>query len=154
MKRTTLYLIPLFTRSLCGKIDSGLITSNSWVDQLLGRINAYLHGHFGEDINDHSTSEYIRLFKEIMINSKLRFVAKAGKIAAKAAEKVKKAFDRRHDGFAALVCLDMLYTIYICNVPRTGHVFRYCTYCIYYIAWNMSYIPVYFPVGWGAVQRR
>ncbi|CAN0420456.1 unnamed protein product [Ascophyllum nodosum] len=66
----------------------GNIGAISWVDRLLGRLTAYLRGDFGEDVNDHSTAEYIRLFKTMVNNAKKPFILKAGQLAVETAQQL------------------------------------------------------------------
>lgn len=56
---------------------SGIIAQCSFADLLLGRLTSYLRGDFIEDINDHALSEYVRLLKQIVINSKVSVLDKA-----------------------------------------------------------------------------
>ena len=83
-----------FIRDLyCPVSNSGNIGALSWVDRLLGRLTAYLRGDFGEDVNDHSTAEYIRLFKTMVNNAKKPFVLKAGELAVETAQQVTGLLD-------------------------------------------------------------
>lgn len=70
----------------------GTISATGVVDRLLGRLSAYLRGEFIEDINDHSTSEYVRLFEQIVLNSRVPLLEKAASVVVDAlsgvAEKV------------------------------------------------------------------
>lgn len=63
------------------------------MDRLLGRLSAYLRGEFIDDINDHATSEYVRLFEQIVLNSRVPLLEKAASVVVDAltgvAEKVK-----------------------------------------------------------------
>ena len=83
-----------FIRNLfCPVSNSGNIGAISLVDRLLGRLTAYLRGDFGEDVNDHSTAEYIRLFKTMVNNAKKPFVLKAGELAVETAQQVTGLLD-------------------------------------------------------------
>ena len=83
-----------FIRDLyCLVSNSGNIGAISWVDRLLGRLTAYLRGDFGEDVNDHSTAEYIRLFKTMVNNAKKPFILKAGQLAVETAQQVTGLLD-------------------------------------------------------------
>lgn len=75
--------------------DRGTIDATSLADRLLGRMTAYLRGEFIEDINDHATSEYVRLFKQVVINSRVSLVNKAKSVVLDAA-----------GGLARKVCMD------------------------------------------------
>ncbi|CAN0019599.1 unnamed protein product [Scytosiphon promiscuus] len=55
----------------------GSISTNNFWDRLLGRFSALSRGQVMEDINDHATSEYIRHFKQAVINSKVPLSEKA-----------------------------------------------------------------------------
>ena len=83
-----------FIRNLfCPVSNSGNIGAISLVDRLLGRLTAYLRGDFGEDVNDHSTAEYIRLFKTMVNNAKKPFVLKAGELAVETAQQATGLLD-------------------------------------------------------------
>ena len=83
-----------FIRNLfCPVSNSGNIGAISLVDRLLGRLTAYLRGDFGEDVNDHSTAEYIRLLKTMVNNAKKPFVLKAGELAVETAQQVTGLLD-------------------------------------------------------------
>lgn len=58
------------------------------MDRILGRLSAYLRLSFVDGVNDHSASEYIRHFKQLVINSKVSFLTKAKSIAKDAVKKV------------------------------------------------------------------
>ena len=69
-------------------LHSGAIGTTSWVDRILGRLSAYLRLSFVDGVNDHSSSEYIRHFKQLVFNSKVSFRTKAKSIVKDAAKKV------------------------------------------------------------------
>ena len=54
------------TRSLT--ISSGAIKPTSIWDRLAGRYDSYIKLHFGEDVDDHMSSEYIRIFEQLVID--------------------------------------------------------------------------------------
>lgn len=58
------------------------------VDHILGRLSAYLRFSFIDGLNDHSSSEYLRLFKQLVVNSKISFFDKAKSVVKDAAKKV------------------------------------------------------------------
>lgn len=70
----------------------GTISATGVMDRLLGRLSAYLRGEFIDDINDHATSEYVRLFEQIVLNSRVPLLEKAASVVVDAltgvAEKV------------------------------------------------------------------
>ena len=47
---------------------SGEINPTSIWDRLAGRIEAYTKLEFGEDVDDHMASEYIRIFRQLAAN--------------------------------------------------------------------------------------
>lgn len=49
-------------------ICSGAIKPTSIWDRLAGRYDAYMKMEFGEDIDDHMSSEYIRIFKQLVVD--------------------------------------------------------------------------------------
>ena len=65
----------------------------SWADRLLGRLTPYLRGDFGEGVNDHSISEYIRLFKTMVNNAKKPFILKVGQLAVETVQQVTGLLD-------------------------------------------------------------
>lgn len=65
-----------------------MVSTDSFVDHLLGRLSSYLRLSFMEDINDHSTSEYVRIFKQCVINSRVSLLAKATSVVKDIAHKV------------------------------------------------------------------
>lgn len=67
---------------------SGAVATTSWTDRLLGRLSSYLRLSFIDGINDHSGSEYVRLFKQLVVNSKMSFLDKAKSVVKDAAQKV------------------------------------------------------------------
>lgn len=77
-------------------ICRGTISATGLVDRLLGRLSAYFRGEFIEDINDHATSEYVRLFEQIVMNSRVPLLEKAASVVVDAlhgvAEKVHTIF--------------------------------------------------------------
>eukprot|EP00904_Undaria_pinnatifida_P008926 jgi/Undpi1/5163/HiC_scaffold_19.g08514.m1 len=66
----------------------GTISATGVVDRLLGRMSAYLRGEFIEDINDHATSEYVRLFEQLVINSRVPLLDKTLSVVVDALENV------------------------------------------------------------------
>lgn len=56
---------------------SGTISTASFLDSLLGRLSAIFRGELLDGINDHGASEYIRLFKQVVINSRVPLLDKA-----------------------------------------------------------------------------
>ena len=67
---------------------SGAIGITSIWDRMLGRLSGYLRMSFIDGINDHSSSEYIRHFKQLVINSKVSLVDKAKSVVKDVAKKV------------------------------------------------------------------
>ena len=67
---------------------SGSLGITNWLDRILGLLSAYLRFSFIDGINDHSASEYIRHFKQLVVNSKVSFFKKAKSIVKDAAKKV------------------------------------------------------------------
>ena len=90
---TTPNLAKLHTQFALSCIESGNIGAVIWVDRLLGRLTAYLRGDFGEDVDDHSTAEYIRLFKTMANNAKRPFILKAGQLAVETVQQVTGLLD-------------------------------------------------------------
>lgn len=43
-------------------------------------MSALLRGEVMEDVNDHATSEYIRIFKQVVLNSKVSLLDKASSV--------------------------------------------------------------------------
>ncbi|CAM9248043.1 unnamed protein product [Scytosiphon promiscuus] len=56
----------------------GTLNTAGIVDRLLGRISAIFRGEVIDGIHDHGTSEYVRLFKQVVINSRVSLLEKAG----------------------------------------------------------------------------
>lgn len=67
---------------------SGTISTASFWDHLLGRLSALFRGNLIDGINDHSSSEYVRLFKQAVVNSRLSFVDKTKSVMMDAVHKV------------------------------------------------------------------
>ena len=67
---------------------SGSLGITNWVDRIMGRLSALLRFSFIDGVNDHSSSEYIRHFKQLVVNSKVSFFDKAKSIVKDAAKKV------------------------------------------------------------------
>ena len=67
---------------------SGAVGTTSWMDRFLGRASAYLRLSFIDGVNDHSSSEYVRLFKQLVVNSKTSLFEKAKSVVKDAAQKV------------------------------------------------------------------
>lgn len=72
---------------LCAS-GSGTISTSSLYDRLLGRFSALLRFSFIDGINDHSSSEYLRLSRQALINSRVSLVAKTKSVMADAVQKV------------------------------------------------------------------
>ena len=51
-------------------------------------MSAYLRLSFIDGVNDHSGSEYVRLFKQLVVNSKISLFDKAKSVVKDAAQKV------------------------------------------------------------------
>ncbi|CAM9258411.1 unnamed protein product, partial [Hapterophycus canaliculatus] len=49
----------------------GAISTSSFWDRILGRVSALFRGNIVDGVNDHSSSEYVRLFKQAVVASKL-----------------------------------------------------------------------------------
>lgn len=58
-------------------ICSGAISTAGLLDSLLGRLSALFRGELIDGINDHGTSEYIRHFQHVVINSRVPLLDKA-----------------------------------------------------------------------------
>ncbi|CAN0222365.1 unnamed protein product [Ectocarpus sp. 6 AP-2014] len=55
----------------------GAISTSSFADRILGRLSALCRGEMIDGVDDHSTSEYIRHFKQDVINAKVPAFDKA-----------------------------------------------------------------------------
>ncbi|CAM9414270.1 unnamed protein product, partial [Laminaria digitata] len=66
----------------------GAVATTSWTDRLLGRLSSTFRLSFIDGVNDHSGSEYIRLFKQLVINSKMSLFDKTKSVVLDAAQKV------------------------------------------------------------------
>lgn len=51
-------------------------------------MSAYLRLSFIDGLNDHSSSEYVRLFKQMLVHSKVSLFDKAKSVVKDAAQKV------------------------------------------------------------------
>lgn len=92
---------PLFPQSSYYPISAyyrGTISATGVVDRLLGRMSAYLRGEFIEDINDHATSEYVRLFEQLVINSRVPLLDKTLSVVVDALENVAEKVCARSAG--------------------------------------------------------
>lgn len=68
---------------------SGTINTASFWDHALGRLSALLRGSLIDGINDHSCSEYIRLFKQALIHSRLSLLDKTKSVVMDAVQTVR-----------------------------------------------------------------
>ncbi|CAN0313119.1 unnamed protein product [Ectocarpus sp. 6 AP-2014] len=66
----------------------GAISTTNLVDRLLGRWSALLRFSFIDGVNDHSRSEYVRLFKQAVISSRLSLLDKTRSVVVDAVQKV------------------------------------------------------------------
>lgn len=67
---------------------SGSISTTSFYDRVLGCLSAFFRGNLIDGINDHSCSEYVRLFKQAVISSRLSLVDKTKSVMMDAVQKV------------------------------------------------------------------
>ncbi|CAM9839983.1 unnamed protein product [Ectocarpus sp. 4 AP-2014] len=66
----------------------GAVSTNNLIDRLLGRWSALLRFSFIDGVNDHSRSEYVRLFKQAVISSRLSLLDKTRSVVVDAVQKV------------------------------------------------------------------
>ncbi|CAN0019804.1 unnamed protein product [Scytosiphon promiscuus] len=66
----------------------GAISTSSLWDRILGRISALFRGNIIDGVNDHSSSEYVRLFKQAVIASRLSLFHKTKSVVKDAVQKV------------------------------------------------------------------
>eukprot|EP00903_Cladosiphon_okamuranus_P009618 g9154.t1 len=66
----------------------GTISTTNLMDRLLGRFSALLRFSFLDGINDHSGSEYLRLAKQALINSRVSLLEKTKSVVVDAVQKV------------------------------------------------------------------
>lgn len=67
---------------------SGTISTANFLDHALGRLSALFRGSLIDGINDHSSSEYARLFKQAVIHSRLSLLDKTKSVMMDAVQKV------------------------------------------------------------------
>lgn len=72
----------------CFYFGSGTISTTNFVDRLLGRFSALLRFSFIDGINDHSSSEYLRLSRQALVNSRVSLLAKTRSVVVDAVKKV------------------------------------------------------------------
>lgn len=58
------------------------------MDRFLGRLSALLRFSFIDGVNDHSSSEYLRLSRQAVINSRVSLIAKTRSVVVDAVQKV------------------------------------------------------------------